>query len=346
MITPDEEWLFSWARAITMGALFQPANIMFAAVELDLFEHIPAAGAPADEVASAVKISPSSARLLMNALTSMGILVYEEPRYFVLPEIQGFLAPGQESLLPSLRRFAYENGVWLHMAKLLRGEEKAPADYGDEFLHNYSDKYPGLKLFNRYCAGKVVEANHELIRSARRILDVGGGDGVFAGWALEINPTASYLLVELPNGVKCQADLAEHIESGRLTFAAGDARTFEHEPTFDLVVMNELTELFTKEEKAISVRRALNVLAPGGHLMSIKFSLDSDGIEPSSIAMLSLRLSLMRPGVYLETDEEIGRIFRDAGFDPVEVQQVDLVKPNDEGTARNKKCVAIGRKRP
>jgi hypothetical protein len=346
MITPDEEWLFSWARVISMGAVFQPANIMFAAVELDLFAHVPRTGASADEVAAAVKIPPFSARLLLNTLVSMGILLYEESRYFIHPEIEAFLEPGQATLLPSLRRFAYENGVWLRMAKFLRGEETPPADYGDEFLNNYSDKYPGVKLFNRYCAGKVVERNAALIRSATRILDLGGGDGVFAGHALALNPGASYLLVELPNGIKCQADLAAHVDSGRLTFQTGDARTFEHEPTFDLVVMNELTELFTKEEKELVARRALNMLAAGGHLMAIKFSLEPDGIEPSSIAMLSLRLSLMRPGIYLETDEELGRIFREAGFDPVEVQQVDLVTSGDDSTARNRKCVAIGRKRP
>lgn len=344
MITPDEEWLHFWARVITAGSIFQPANIMFAAVELDLFAHLPEGGATAGEVAAAVGISPFNARLLLNTLTSLGILLFDEPRYRIPAEIVSFLSPGPATMLPSLRRFAYENGIWLRMAKILRGEEKAPDDYGDEFLNNYSDKYPGLKLFNRYCAGKVVEANEEMIRSARRILDLGGGDGVFAGRALDLNPSASYLLVELPNGVKCQADLAKHVESGRLEFRVGDARTFEHEPVFDLVVMNELTELFTKEEKELVVRRALSVLAPGGHLIAVKFSLEADGIEPASIAMLSLRLSLMRPGVYLETDEELGRIFREAGFVTVEVRQVELVKPNEEGTGRNQKCVAIGRK--
>jgi SAM-dependent methyltransferase len=344
MITPDEEWLFLWARVITTGSIFQPANIMFAAVELDLFAHLPEGGATAGEVAAAVGISPFSARLLLNALSSLGILLYDEPRYSVPVEILSFLSPGPATMLPSMRRFAYENGVWLRMAKILRDEENAPDDYGDEFLNNYSDKYPGLKLFNRYCAGKVVAANQEIVRSATRILDLGGGDGVFAGWALEMNPGASYLLVELANGVKCHVDLAKYIESGRLEFQVGDARNFEHEPVFDLVVMNELTELFTKEEKALVVRRALNVLAPGGHLIAIKFSLEPDGVQPGSIAMLSLRLSLMRPGVYLETDEELGQIFRDAGFETVAVQQVDLVKPTEEGTGRIKKCVAIGRK--
>jgi len=344
MTTPDEAWLDSWARVITMGAIFQPANIVFAAAEVDLFSRVPEQGATVDEVAAAVKIEPFGARLLLNALTALGMLVYREPRYHVPPELRPFLTPGPETVLPNLKRFAYENGVWLRMARILRGEEPAPADYGDEFWHNYSDKYPGLKGFNRYCAGKVVKANRETITSATRILDLGGGDGVFAGWALDLNPTASYLLVELPDGVKCQADLAGHVESGRLRFQTGDARTFEHEPVFDLVVMNELTELFTKEEKALIVRRALNALAPGGRLMAIKFSLNADGIEPASIAMLSLRLSLMRPGVYLETDEELGLIFRNAGFDPVDVRQVYLVEPSAEGAGRSKKCVAIGRK--
>ena len=112
----------------------------------------------------------------------------------------------------------------------------------------------------------------------------------------------------------CREHNAGAILDGRIRPIVGDARTFDSPEKYDLVMLNELLELFADDEKEQIATRACRAIKPGGHLLVTKFPLDVDGTGPTRFPIFSMRMHLKFPGSYLETDAEVRQLFERLGL--------------------------------
>jgi len=94
-----------------------------------------------------------------------------------------------------------------------------------------------------------------------RVLDVGGGPGVYAEWLAE-QGHAVRLVDPMPLHVEQSLERAQ----GRFSAVLGDARTLEEdEGSYDVVLLfGPLYHLLEREERLTALREARRVLRPGG----------------------------------------------------------------------------------
>src|SRR5262249_13346177 len=152
--------------------------------------------------------------------------------------------------------FRQENQVWLSMPWILRGAERAPESYSRELLDSRIAGFAGLMMLNRLDAESILEQIQPVLAGAGTVLDMGGGDGYYARRIVESNPSARVDVLDLEGGFDlCLAQNAEAIGAGRIRPIVGDARTFESPDAYDLVMINELLELFPREEKLLIAGR-------------------------------------------------------------------------------------------
>lgn len=331
---PVDEWVAPWSTVVAAATAFRRSCALFAAAQLGVFAAIDRGAVTSGDVARRVGLDEGAARTLLDGLVAIGLLRAEAGAYAVDARLRPFLVDGPRSMAGDLRRFARENEVWLRAASILRGAEAPPADYSRELLDGRVADYPALLEFNRLSADAVVACAHEEVAAARRVLDLGGGDGSFSGAVLERNPSATVTVVEVEGGgaAPCLARHAAHVRSGRLRVVLGDARDFRPDEPFDLVIVNELLELFDAPDKERIVNSAVRSLAAGGSVVVAKFALDPTGAAPASSALFSLRMRL-KGGTYLETDTDLIELLRRAGCTHARLMQSPPAK-----------CVVIARR--
>jgi len=242
--------------------------------------------------------------LVLRALHGMGLLERAGGRYRLAAALCEGPGAVSGALLRDLLCLRSENRVWLRMADILRGRARAPDGYRRELLDGRIADRPGIRRMNRHLADPVVTVLAAILGSAPRVLDIGGGDGLYAGILLDRGIAAQVDIVDLESGFAlCDADPA-HLAGGRLRPIVGDARDPLPAGGYDLVMVNELLELFPAPEKRMILARAVAALRPGGTILVSKFTLDASAISPPGAALFSMRMQLKAES-HLETDCDV-----------------------------------------
>jgi ubiquinone/menaquinone biosynthesis C-methylase UbiE len=323
----SEAQIALWRELVSVATSFRPAAILFAAAELDLFAKLPADGCDTAEAAQALGLSHAAARVLLNALAAIGLLIKTDERFTAPDDVRALLADPAHGVLPEILAYRRESEIWLDLAAMLRDPDSRPEDAG----LMEGDRLPGyltaVELSNLPSIDRLVDRLGPQLAEGARVLDLGGGGGAFSTRLTARAPSAAVTLLDQPDVIARNADrLAEQVAGGRLSLVAGDALAFELPPTFDLVLMSDLLHYFAPADKRRVLRNAAAALAPGGRLAVSKFTLGETGVEPPAAALFSLRLHIQEPTAFLETDEELAAMLAEIGLTEVACETLDPVK--------------------
>ncbi|MEQ8602607.1 MAG: methyltransferase [Marivibrio sp.] len=327
--SPDrsETQITLWRELVSVATSFRPAAVLFAAAELDLFSKIPQGGCDTPDAARRLALSETAARVLLNALAAIGLLVKTGERYAAPEDVRALLADGPHSILPEILAYRRENEIWLELAAMLRDPDARPEDAGlmqGERLPGY---LTAVELSNLPSIDRLVERLGPKLADGARVLDLGGGAGSFSTRLMARAPSVAVTLFDRADVIdRNAARLAEAIDSGRLSLVAGDALAFELPTAFDLVLMSDLLHYFAPEDKRRVLRNAAAALAPGGLLAVAKFALGESGVEPPAAALFSLRLHIQEPKAFLETDEELAAMMAELGLEEISHESLGPAK--------------------
>ncbi|HLZ70842.1 MAG TPA: class I SAM-dependent methyltransferase [Dehalococcoidia bacterium] len=300
-----------------LATVYRLSALLFAALELDVFSLIPAAGAPASAIARALGVEEERLRLLLNPLAGMGILTLRQDGGFALPPaFAALLAHGPEYRGDQFLRHKEAAGHWLRLAEIVRGDGSSPAYYGELLQSASVQPYlESIRRTNRPHAEAMLRRLADLIPRLRRVLDLGGGHGYYGERLLELNPALRVTVLDVEQSIAyCRERQQDNPNRERFDFLVGDARTHDLENAFDLVLINDLLHYFPMPEKAEIVRRGVRALAPGGTLALMKVRLDAAGVRPPSSALFSLMVFVNTQCAWLESDAEAEELLRQAGL--------------------------------
>lgn len=311
--------------AIAFGELatgYRRSCALFAALGTGLFTALARDGTTSAEAADATGIPSASARLLLDAMAALRLVERNSGQYRLRDDLHPILGAGAAWVTEELLLHRRENAVWLRASSILLGHEQAPTAYRRELLDSRVAAFPGVQAMNRALAHDIVERLGAVVAGAQKVLDLGGGDGCMCDLVLARNPAVNVRVLDLASGFALCARHADHLRAGRLQLEVGDARTAALPAEYDLVIVNELLELFPREEKLQILRRAVAALAPGGHIVVIKFTLSGDGVLPASAALFSVRMRLKTDAGYLETDDEVISMLAGCGCEHARVEDI------------------------
>jgi hypothetical protein len=306
-------WPETWSELIGTATAFRRSCLLFAAIELGVFGAIGTDEVDTKTVASRLDLDFRSTATLLKSLVAVGLLSWRDDRVALWRRHWEFLLPSRNSALPDMRRYIAENVAWLEAASILRGTRQPSPAYARELLDGRIMDFPALGWFNALHAAAVIDTVEDVLTPPRNVLDLGGGDGVFARQILSRYPDTKVTILELEGGAEgCQTELSDAIASVRLAIRYGDARCFAPEAVYDLVVINELLELYCDADKARIVTHAVQATGPAGKVLVVKFTLDESGVEPAAAAVFSMRMR-MKFGSHLETDAEVAALLCRSG---------------------------------
>lgn len=304
-------------------------KLLLAAIELELFDTL-STPMSAEDAAAAMDTHPRSTRVMLRALTALGLLTHRNGVFRNSPESDDFLnsqSPAciTEWLVRSARNF---EPVIRNISEIAR---KGPAETlpehhmnSEEMCDFYTHSHAQTELAG--IAAKTAALVRELPERQEftRMLDLGCGPGLNSVAILRDHPGLSATLFDREPVVAVAGEWAERFGlSGRVETMAGDYGRDDLGQGYDFILVSD-TMYYQGEELDRMTRKLFHALAPGGVFMGIHGVLTHDRTAPCKLVLGMLPDTLMDQGELPDSGFLAPSLLR-AGFGQVHTRKVDMV---------------------
>jgi SAM-dependent methyltransferase len=274
-----------------------------AAVAAGLFDNLPGT---VDEVVGRAGLDPGATRVVLDALTTLGVVVADSDGRYAL----GPAAP-EKAAMAGVRHHARAMRRWANaLEPALRG--KTPATD----VIDYDLFFDALARNARKAAPGVVDVCLERFPEARRVLDLGGLHGEYA---LEFTRRGLKATMQDKPEVIDVGRRRGHLEAAGVELFEGSFFDVVPDGPFDLAFCSGITHTFDGEHNLALYRNLRKVVAPGGGVAVVTFL---RGRNPL-IALFAVQMLLNDKNGDTHTESEYREWLGETGF-TVDEGVVDL----------------------
>jgi predicted metal-binding protein/2-polyprenyl-3-methyl-5-hydroxy-6-metoxy-1,4-benzoquinol methylase len=248
------------------------SEVIFTAVELDIFSRLDPAGSTAARIARTLEFDTRAVERFLEALHCLGLVTPDEDGAFHNTNIaSNYLVKGKECYQGNSvlwRKFI--SNPWKNLKESLRsgGRIYDPVVEKSEQLAGRVRGY--ISAMDDVATAKTRDIISLFDNVSGNILDVGAGSGAVSAGFLERFPAARATLIDLPEVLDYTARLPVQIKLGdRVTFCP--ANILEPWPVgkkgFDLVVLSNVLHAYAQTEAVHLLDEACQCLNSGGLLV-------------------------------------------------------------------------------
>lgn len=269
------------------------SEVIFTAVELDVFSRLERGGGTAGEVAKELGFDAQGMERFLGALCALGLTTRSGDAFFNTKIASLYLVKGKDGYQGNSilwRKYLAEPWGTLKEALKAGGRvyESAPEEHG-QLKARIARYIRAMDDVARVKAREIVPLFPEISGS---ILDVGAGSGAISAGFLDRFPEAKATLLDLPAVLECTAELQGPKGYGdRMAFCP--ANILDPWPVkkggFDLVVLSNVLHAYAHKEAAHLVDQALGCLGPDGFLVFHDFFMEH---HPAKAALFDLNMFL------------------------------------------------------
>ena len=319
-VTPD--------RLMEIQGGFRASALLAAGATHRIFTHIEHGARTAGEIAARAGISLRGAEALLDGLAGLGVVEREGGRYTNAADTAAFLVEGKPSAMTGFARLAIgDMPDFARLAEAVRTGEPLAAPPPSDDDPSWIDLVTAIAPLARPAALAIAKRLGVAEAKRPRILDVGGGSGMYTLTCLGESPEATGVQIDWPSVNRVARRLAEELGvADRFRTVDGDLRTTSFgEGEHDVVIYAHVAHLLSPAENVAILKRIRRALRPGGRLAVADFILDEDRHGKPFAAMFHTNMLLhTREGaVFREPDYRAW--LAEAGF--VDVSFVDTETP-------------------
>lgn len=235
---------------------YQPACILAAAVDLDVFSAIGGKSMTAQSVCTKLDTDLRATTILLDALAAMGLLNKQDSLYSVPNDLTGLLTESSPAnILPGLRHQANCLRRWVQLARVNQTGQPAediPSIHGP--VADHESFIGAMHNFSQPVANNLIKKLQP--HKFHRLLDIGGASGTWTIAFLHAAPEAKAILFDLPEVIPlARKRIAEAGLTDRVTFAAGDYYKDELPTGADCCWLSAITHQNSRQQnKALFVK--------------------------------------------------------------------------------------------
>lgn len=293
---------------------FQESRAILTGLELDLFT-IVGDGSTAESVAAKAGADVRATEMLLNALTSLALLVKQAGSFRNTPVTTRYFCSGSpDNARPALLHIAHLWSRWSELTHCIRTGGPAVRE------ETVTPDQEWTEAFIAAMHRNAKERAANVVRSVggagiRRMLDVGGGSGAYSLAFAAANPELSADILDLPSVAPIAT---RHIQEAgladRVCVRTGDLRSDDLGSGYDLVYVSAICHMLSPEENGDLLRRCHAALAPGGRIVIQDFILEPDKTAPKWGALFALNMLVGTHGGSSYSEPEYATWLSSAGF--------------------------------
>jgi len=302
---------------------YMPSRCLLTALELDIFTAV-GEGGNAEQIGTKISANARAAGMLLNALVALGLLSKSGDDYKNTPESARFFVQGSKD--------NHRNGLlhtaniwhrWSTLTDAVRSGTRLPSSRDDtpEWTRNF---IAGMQRNAKDRAPLLVKALGTT--GVRRILDLGGGSGVYSIAFASACPDVQCEILDIPEVVPLTAGYVSQAGvSAQVSLRTGDMLEDDFGSGYDIIMLNAICHMFSEEQNRDIFRRAHQALAPNGRLVVQDFILNSEKTGPQQAALFSLNMLVNTDAGASYSEFEYTHWMKAAGF--TEVCRINLPGP-------------------
>ena len=273
-----------------MASGFQRSRILLTAFELGLFTALGDGSRTSEQVAETLGTDPRATDRLMNALGALGLLEKRRDTFTNTPVAAQHLVEGQGGYMAGLGHTAHLWHSWSTLTEAVREGRAAGAspidDRGDDWLGSFIE---AMHTRARSTAPELIACLD--LAGVSRVLDVGGGSGVYSMAFARTGDGLTATVFDLPNVVPLTRDyLAREGLSDRIDTVVGDYTTDPLPRGYDLVFLSAIVHSNSPRANADLIGKCAAALNPGGRVVVVDFIMDDARTSPPFAALFALNM--------------------------------------------------------
>jgi 2-polyprenyl-3-methyl-5-hydroxy-6-metoxy-1,4-benzoquinol methylase len=299
---------------------FQQIRILLTAYELDLFTSIGSYAMTSKKVAERTHADPRATDRLLNALCVLGFLDKKKNSFSNTTATKKYLVKGSPGYMSGLMHQVHLWDTWTTLTDCVR-EGTSVADRPESVNDrdpDYLEAFIGAMHYRaRENAGEII-ARIDLDK-VHRVLDVGGGSGVFAMAFVRAGEDLTATVYDLPNVIPITRKYIhkEQME-GKIDTAEGDYHVDQLPAGYDIVFLSAIVHSNSHAENRQLIRKCAAALNLGGRIIIKDQVMEDSRIEPATGALFSLNMLVNTRAGDTYTEKEIRAWFDHAGIQYVE----------------------------
>lgn len=308
-------------KILEMVRAFQPACVLIAGGDLDVFTLLHRRPMTAEQLAGKLKGSARAAEVLLDALTALGALrksAAEPPLYSVPPSLaEALIENARRGVLGMLRHQGACLRKWSDLAAVVLSGKPAP-------------KRPSVRGHEGDMES-FIRAMHEisspvaepLIKSLgrlkfTRLLDLGGASGTWTAPLLRRTPGAMATIFDLPHVIPmARRRLAKLGLADRVKLVPGSFYTDPLPPGHDLAWVSAIVHQNSRAQNRAMFKKIYAALVPGGRILIRDVVLEPSRTRPLHGALFAVNMLVGTEGGSTFTFGELRDDLRAAGFSGV-----------------------------
>lgn len=282
------------------------SDLLTAAVgHFDLFGSLGRGPCTLPELADRLSLASRPANVLVTALRAMGLLEMIDDRLHVTKLAREHLIPGADFDCGDYLGLAAQNPSVLQMVELLKSNRPLGADAtdggGSAFIYrdgiaSAMEAEESARHFTLALSGRAKNVAPALaaavdLSSARQLLDIGGGTGIYSYALLQKNPNLNAILFDRPEVLKVAESMGQQYGVlDRCRLVGGDMFADPLPSSIDTILLSNILHDWDLPECNQLIARCGEALGPGGRLLIHDVFLNDTLDGPLPLALYSASL--------------------------------------------------------
>jgi len=284
---------------------FRASRVVLTANNYRVFDHLNTPKTAA-QIAEIIKADPRATEILLDAVTSIGLLNKAGGKYRNTGMAKKFLLKDSPLYQGDMLRHA--DNLWTtwsgldEVVRTGRPNRSGSRDY-DSFIRAMHN--------NAVFRAKAVIDLLDL-KNVTRALDLGGGPGTYSMELARRKISVTHF--DLPEPVAIARSLAAGQKLRNIYFVPGDFHTDDIGFGYDLIFISQILHSLSIDESINLIRKAKDALTPKGTIAIHEFLLEKDRAHPAPGALFSVNMLVNTPEGRSYTVEEMKGWLTKAGI--------------------------------
>lgn len=318
-ISMDKAPLAEDKRLNNLSGNIQEALIIYQSLVAGIFESLGEQSKSAFDLAREGGQDPDRLLLLLDALAALNLLEKEGYLYRNSPLAQNYLysqSPYFMGDLLELQLAPQRRLTWDNLGQWLKGETIVPNRFDDpeKAFNPAFIRAMAQSALNRNGFSQCIRiiSTHHCFADSRRLLDLGGGHGLYAIALKQLQPELKIRVFDFPHVETVARTYAEQY-GVKLDFVGGNFHYDDIPGNQDIILAFDM--LYPARHLAYLVLfKTFMALKPGGYLFFRHWMLNPARIYPRRAALFALQSRLGNPNAHVPTENEARAMLTGLGF--------------------------------
>jgi SAM-dependent methyltransferase len=306
---PDGQQILEMMRA------FQPACIIGAAAELDIWGTLAGQPLTADETARKLDADLRATTMLLDAVAALDLLVKDRAHYRVPEELRPLLTHGtRQTVLPMVLHSMTILRGWSQLAWVTKAGIQGPRTASIRGFE--ADRAAFIAAMH---TASIPWADDLIAKlgppTFKHLLDVGGASGTWTLAFLRTVPDAKATIFDLPDAIEQARERMEKSDfATRVTLVSGDFYADELPPGADYAWVSAICHQHSREDNRALFAKIFRALTPGGTIALRDIVMEPDRTKPRDGALFAINMLVNTETGGTFTFEEYAEDLQAAGF--------------------------------